>query len=199
MCSNPNCRQLTCGPQIEQTGSINVGVAAHITAASPGGSRYDNSLSAKQRKAPNNGIWLCQKCAWLIDSDESLYTEEKLRAWRKLSEAAARQELESRPGTSRETKSTPFEKLETLIPELLAEMREDLVSCPVEREFVLLEKCWTYNASGSEFAYYYDDHSNLRSKIYILENYGLVENITYTSVDRFSITEELADYLLSPH
>lgn len=44
-CSNPNCRQPTSGPQQDPAKSVNVGVAAHITAAAKGGSRYDSLLS----------------------------------------------------------------------------------------------------------------------------------------------------------
>jgi hypothetical protein len=48
-CSNPGCRQPTIGPGSEDT-IINIGVAAHITAASPGtrenpGPRYDKTLT----------------------------------------------------------------------------------------------------------------------------------------------------------
>lgn len=195
LCSNPDCRQLTCGPQTEPTGSINIGVAAHITAASPGGPRYDGSLSPEQRKASNNGVWLCQKCAKLVDSDEVRYTVAKLNEWKKLAEAAALQELEVRSDTSTELAATHFDKLETLMPDLLAEMREDLAEHPLKREFVLLEKACRYWPSGNELVYYYDDHPDLRNKIRILENYGLVEDISYTSVDRFIITEELEGYL----
>jgi len=34
-CSNPGCRQPTSGPQEHPTKVVNIGVAAHITAASP--------------------------------------------------------------------------------------------------------------------------------------------------------------------
>ncbi|UCH93501.1 MAG: hypothetical protein JSV88_24960 [Candidatus Aminicenantes bacterium] len=198
-CSNPDCRQSTCGPQTAPEGSINIGVAAHITAASLEGPRYDGSLNTEQRKALDNGIWLCQKCAKLIDSDEARYTVAKLKDWKNMAEAAALKELESREGISTELTATPFDKLETLMPDLLVEMREDLTKHPLKREFVLLKKTWSYWASGSELAYYYDDHTDLRNKIRILENYGLVEDITYNNVDRFIITEELADYLSLPN
>jgi hypothetical protein len=35
-CSNPNCRQQTSGPQFDPAKALNVGVAAHITAAATG-------------------------------------------------------------------------------------------------------------------------------------------------------------------
>src|SRR6266568_3374531 len=66
LCSIPGCRALTIGPQDDPTKAVNVGVAAHITAASPGGPRYDPGLSPEERRAPSNGIWLCQNCAKLV-------------------------------------------------------------------------------------------------------------------------------------
>ena len=68
-CSNPDCRALTSGPQIDPTKALNVGVAAHITAAAPGGPRYDPSLTPEERRHPDNAIWLCQNCAKLVDND----------------------------------------------------------------------------------------------------------------------------------
>ena len=82
-CSNPKCKRSTVGPAEEEDRSINIGVAAHITAASPDGPRYDNSLTSAERISGSNGIWLCQNCAKLIDSDTSLYSAKKLRQWKK--------------------------------------------------------------------------------------------------------------------
>lgn len=98
-CSNPTCRQQTSGPTSDTIGVINVGVAAHITAAAAGGPRYDATLSVEARRSADNGIWLCQKCAKLIDSDCVRYSSEILRTWRKLAEQVALAELESRSGT----------------------------------------------------------------------------------------------------
>lgn len=94
-CSNPNCRKLTSGPQVEPTKAVNIGVAAHITAASPGGPRYDKSLSSEERKSIDNGIWLCQNCAKLVDNDEQRYTVDLLVDWKRLSERAALLEVEN--------------------------------------------------------------------------------------------------------
>ena len=62
------------GPQSEPSGVVNVGVAAHITAASQGGPRFDVNISEKERRSASNGIWLCQNCAKLIDSDLEAYS-----------------------------------------------------------------------------------------------------------------------------
>lgn len=68
-CSNPDCRKPTSGPSDEGNKKhINIGVAAHICAASEGGPRYDAAMSSEARAAFDNGIWLCQSCAKMIDS-----------------------------------------------------------------------------------------------------------------------------------
>jgi hypothetical protein len=95
-CSNPNCRQPTSGPQVDPTKAINIGVAAHIKAASPGGKRYDSNQTSEQRKSADNGIWLCQSCSKLIDSDETRYTVESLQIWKSQAEAIALRELEEK-------------------------------------------------------------------------------------------------------
>jgi hypothetical protein len=93
-CSNPFCRKLTTGPRIESPHIINIGVGAHITAASSGGPRYDLSLSSEQRESAENGIWLCQNCAKLIDNDPKRYPAEVLQEWKVKAEAWALAELE---------------------------------------------------------------------------------------------------------
>ena len=88
LCSNPSCRQPTSGPKSTPSGTVNIGVAAHITAASSGGPRYDDSFSSDDRGSSGNGIWLCQTCAKLVDNDQSRYTVDKLREWKSDAEAA---------------------------------------------------------------------------------------------------------------
>src|SRR5215472_10957806 len=83
-CSNPDCRAPTAGPQAEAGKTLNVGVAAHISAAAPGGPRYDPTLSSEQRTDIANAIWLCQSCAKLIDNDPPRFTASVLTAWKEL-------------------------------------------------------------------------------------------------------------------
>ena len=94
LCSNPQCSTPTFGPSIE-SGYINKGVAAHITAASEGGPRYNPSLSTTERKSAENGIWLCQSCAKLVDSDPNKYTVEQLKRWKSVAEQRATKALEN--------------------------------------------------------------------------------------------------------
>ncbi len=97
-CSNPLCRKLTTGPRTESSFIVNIGVAAHITAASPGGPRYDASFSSERRQSVENGIWLCQNCAKLIDNDPTRYPVALLRGWKVEAEEAALEEVEGKAG-----------------------------------------------------------------------------------------------------
>src|SRR4051794_11416943 len=94
-CSNPNCRQPTSGPHTEPSKSVVVGVAAHITAASAGGPRYDAGLTPLQRRSIDNGIWLCQTCAKLVDSDQARYTAGILHRWKQQAEESLTRRIES--------------------------------------------------------------------------------------------------------
>lgn len=82
LCSNPTCRKHTSGPNSSDNKSTTIGVAAHITAAAPGGPRYDVSLSSDERRHINNGIWLCGNCASLIDKDVPKHSTELLKFWK---------------------------------------------------------------------------------------------------------------------
>jgi len=97
LCSNPDCRRQTVGPQAGGESSINIGVAAHISAASVGGPRYAPSLSTDERRNESNGIWLCQTCSKLIDSDDRHYTIDLLREWKSTAEERAFVAIASAP------------------------------------------------------------------------------------------------------
>ena len=58
LCSNPDCRTLTTGPHENRKKSVNIGVAAHICAASPGkgAKRYDPNQKPEERMGIENGI-----------------------------------------------------------------------------------------------------------------------------------------------
>lgn len=88
-CSNPECRRLTSGPAADPRRALNIGVAAHITAASPGGPRYNPVLTSEERASIHNGIWLCQSCAALVDRDLVRFTVTLLQEWKELAERVA--------------------------------------------------------------------------------------------------------------
>lgn len=141
-CSNPRCRRATVGPQPNGEGSINVGVAAHITAASAGGPRYDAMIEISVRQSRLNGIWLCQRCAKLIDSDEQHFTVDLLREWQRIAEeqaylAIATEQLAAAAAISIELDSAelellrrlhlpPLEAIDALAQRLRAAGKEDI-------------------------------------------------------------------------
>lgn len=92
-CSNPSCRRSTTGPHSDSDKSISIGVAAHICAAAPGGPRYDEGMSPAERASVENGIWLCQTCSRLVDTDDSIYSVALLREWKKGAEEMAHTEI----------------------------------------------------------------------------------------------------------
>jgi hypothetical protein len=89
LCSNPFCRSTTTGPHSSVSDFVDVGVASHITAAAPGGPRYDDSLTPEDRSSIDNAIWLCQRCAKLVDDDSVRYDIGLLRRWKVTAEAEA--------------------------------------------------------------------------------------------------------------
>ena len=82
LCSNPECNLPTVGAAPTPNKSITVGIAAHITAAAPGGPRYDALLKPEVRRHHSNGIWLCEVHGKMIDSDAEHFTVEILRKWK---------------------------------------------------------------------------------------------------------------------
>ncbi|MFL5381842.1 MAG: hypothetical protein ACJ8GN_04945 [Longimicrobiaceae bacterium] len=94
-CSRPECPKLTAGPHDDPETALVLGRAAHITAAAPGGPRYDPTLSPQQRGGLSNGIWLCVACADLIDANAPRYPVSLLREWKQEAEARVRLALEA--------------------------------------------------------------------------------------------------------
>jgi len=93
-CSWPGCGRLTTAPWDDPSKAVNVGVAAHISAAASGGPRHDPDMTPEQRRSPENGTWLCQNHAKLVDNDTDRNPAQVLREWKLAAEDAARQEVE---------------------------------------------------------------------------------------------------------
>ena len=81
-CTDPSCRQLTVGSNSDGTGETNLGLAAHICAAAPGGPRYDENQTPEQRKSVDNGIWMCRQHGTAVDAKDSKYTPKLLHEWK---------------------------------------------------------------------------------------------------------------------
>jgi hypothetical protein len=140
LCSNPDCRALTSGPQDDPAKSVNVGVAAHITAASPGGPRHDSNLLSEERCAPANGIWLCQNCAKLVDNDPIRFTTEVLTQWKRRAEMEARNRVGRTAGPNAtlafNLRVGSRVRIEPIVPSH-HEQREWIVMADTEQQFKL--------------------------------------------------------------
>jgi len=199
-CSNPGCRQPTCGPQSAPTGTVNIGVASHITAASPGGPRYDDTLSAGERGASDNGIWLCQICAKLVDSDLSRYTVDKLREWKSDAEAAAASALEQRRSPTGGSDGV-FLEAERLMPKLVAEMRTDVRGdeTGLIREFVPLpNRNIPFWHEKARFEYFETEHPTLPLQLDWLEEMGLIIDVTPKEWPVYRMTPGFVAWLRGP-
>jgi hypothetical protein len=74
---------LTHASTSDGNGEINIGQASHICAAAPGGPRYDPQMTSEERRAAENGIWLCDVHGRAIDAKDSKFTVEELHRWKK--------------------------------------------------------------------------------------------------------------------
>lgn len=92
-CSNPACGAPTTGPHSMPERFVNLGVASHISAAAQRGPRFDAALTSLERSSIDNGVWLCQSCAKLIDNDDVKYTVAVLATWKVEAEAKAMRNL----------------------------------------------------------------------------------------------------------
>jgi len=89
LCSKPGCHRPTVGPAKGSSKIVLLGKAAHITAASPRGPRYDPNLTSEARRDESNGIWLCADHADHVDRDEEYFTVKMLRKWKEDAEQRA--------------------------------------------------------------------------------------------------------------
>ncbi len=151
-------------------------------------------MTPEARVAIENGIWLCQNCAKLIDNDAAAYPTEIVKTWRTLAEMTAKNELERGITIAVDQR---FARIERDMPDLVREMRADLVRNPLARRFGCMSKGWV--VSTDALRYFYEDHPELDNKVRILESLGLVRDVTRgTNINYYLITEPFADYLRVP-
>ncbi len=105
-CSKPDCRVPTTAASSKNDKVNNIGIAAHINAASIGGPRYLPEMTRKERKSIDNAIWLCSGCSIQIDRDAIRFTVDILKKWKVEAEELARQELGKRPPNKNDTIDT---------------------------------------------------------------------------------------------
>lgn len=167
LCSNPNCKKPTYGPNDISDKVVNIGVAAHITAASEGGPRYNPNLNSTQRKSLENGIWLCQNCAKLIDSNPERYSDLVIYKWKIEAENFAQNQLETQTNfVVRKENEEEFKKA----VELEKQLRKELINENCYQEF-----------SNEELVKY--PYKKFKSSRFILRSF---EDRTYPEIDNDS-------------
>ena len=88
------CGAATFGPVTNNpTKYRNIGQAAHIAAAAPGGPRFDPDMSVEDRTSATNGLWLCSNCHDVVDRDVEEFTIKRLREIKREGEERARREV----------------------------------------------------------------------------------------------------------
>lgn len=99
-CSNPTCNRPTLGPKDDTNdGTVSIGVAAHITAASTNGPRFDALMTSAVRSSIENAIWLCYNCSIIIDKDVVRFPANTLKKWKLDAEEKYRADLVNRCST----------------------------------------------------------------------------------------------------
>lgn len=185
VCSNPSCRVRTIGPDEGGAGAINIGVAAHIAAASGGGPRYDPFMTLEERSGIDNGIWLCQNCAHLIDADSAAYPVELLHRWKEQAESEARASLGKRCSLS-ETEAQVLSEAEELAEEALGYLRFVVRKDETHliREVVLLPNRNVIFGplGGPRHEIYYEDLPTLILQFRWLEEQGLINRMNDSAI-----------------
>jgi hypothetical protein len=126
VCSNPDCRLPTSGAALGNEGKVvTVGIAAHITAAAPGGPRYDPLQASEERSHLSNGIWLCTSHAKQIDDDPAYFTIDKLRAWKHQAEQRSALAILTREASG-------IDRLHALAPEIPGDLAHRLGLPPTD-------------------------------------------------------------------
>lgn len=93
LCSNPDCRVSTVGPNADPDKATSIGEAAHIFGARLEAKRYVAEMTDATRAKITNGIWLCRNCHKLIDTDQDTYPSDLLFIWREEHEKYVLSEL----------------------------------------------------------------------------------------------------------
>ncbi|MGN2614738.1 hypothetical protein [Aliivibrio fischeri] len=209
-CSNPKCGVATAGAKIGCTNkAAKIGVAAHITAAAPGGARYDPKLTTSQRKNISNGIWLCHSCSVLIDNDEFNYSVEHINGWKSQAELSANAQIGKRSNNANnalfhQAESARIKQFIDFIYDLFYEFDLGLGSLSVDVYYVdkfVFEKIinidnhhQTYQQEYRSYDFHIQNvQSEIMDIIYFYKNF-LIENNYYELANSFKLREDRQYY-----
>lgn len=178
VCSNPECRKKTVGPGEDVDKTVNIGVAAHIAAASEGGPRYDPFMTHEERSSIENGMWLCQNCAHLIDADPDKYPSDLLVSWKKQTEEEARLSIGRRSGLATEDillLNEAEELCADAIEYLQYIVKKD--ESHLMRDVVLLPNRYVCFTGGSQSVIYYEEQPLLLEQLKWLHEQGFLDKL----------------------
>lgn len=95
--------------------------------------------------------------------------------------------------------SRSYKKLEAMMPDLIQEMREDIIENQLMRTLLLRYRELSYGGVSEPcLIYYHEDHEQLQGKLKIMRNYRAVIDLSYNDVQKFEFTEDFIDYLTLP-
>lgn len=114
MCSNPLCRNLTIKRRLGSKKAVRSGKACHIHSAGQSGPRFKADMTDEECSLFENGIWACDKCSREIDDNDSKYTADELRLWKKEAEEYVEELV---------TQDTRLRQLRVMMSPLLSTLR----------------------------------------------------------------------------
>lgn len=196
-CSNPCCGVATIGPSDDPSKKEYVGVAAHIHSASiDSGPRANPDLTEEERRSPDNGIHLCNKCSTLIDKNNGAgYSAELLHGWKSSAEAAAKARVYQNQtyATFKRVSFTNLEKKYSTALTCSGLASRNVISCPVNEIVVnslfgklsLASRCILKGGSGcgKSLLTYQTAYKFYRSGwlIFDLTKEGLTDNSVFSA------------------
>ena len=207
LCSNPECRILVMSAKAQgNQGLANLGVAAHICAASPNGPRYDSAMTTEERKHENNGIWLCQSCARLIDIEPDNYPKELLLEWKSEAAKFARSKLGTSLFDRENAKKTtdqiyrendiefvqnylnfvPFTKIPYLLQDLPNSINTDLFTIGEMWECACIDMPHLRNLRDKKLDTYFKNFFFKYSELYsLIHGYLSIKNEQYEQYEQY--------------
>jgi len=177
-----------------------VGDECHIVSSKPNGPRHDSDFPDSDLDDYSNLILLCRIHHKMVDDQFETYTSSILHQIKDNHENWVSEVLDIAASDSDYLAgySNTFRKVNSMMPELILEMKQDLMKEGNQfiREFFISSKRWMLNIIDPCFVYFSEDHENLQSKVNILENYGLVFDVTPGNAKKYRMTEEFVDLIL---
>jgi len=144
-----------------------------------------------------NGIWLCQTCSKLIDSDQPGFATAKLAEWKSDAETAAALALSERRAPVFWSEGV-FREAERLMPALIACLRADVQGDTTElvREFCVKQSPDHYIGwVKTHFEYDRETHTDLLLQVDWLAEMGLIVDVATSNLPKYRITPEFVDWL----